>query len=72
MVVLDLAAGEQRSDFGSDIGQFWHSDFSADGNQLLIGSFDGTAHIYDTNSGDLLHQFRGHSRRRDPGGLLIR
>ena len=35
--------------------------FSSDGRQILTGSWDGTAKLWDSTSGDLLRTFEGHT-----------
>ena len=36
-------------------------NFNADGDMILTGSFDKTAIIWDTRSGDIIHKLKGHT-----------
>jgi WD40 repeat protein len=60
MTLVDVASGQVESTFGADVGVFWHSAFSHDGSRIVVGNFDGTAHIFDVPSGNLLQTYRGH------------
>jgi WD40 repeat protein len=62
LTVWDLDSGAQVSRVGGLPGAFWHSSFSSDGSRVAVGMFDGTAQLFDADSGELLRVFRGHSR----------
>ncbi|MEO8625257.1 MAG: adenylate/guanylate cyclase domain-containing protein [Candidatus Limnocylindrales bacterium] len=60
MTLVDVATGQVTAMFGADIGVFWHSAFSRDGSRIVVGNFDGTAHMFDVPTGNLLQTYRGH------------
>ncbi len=58
----DVQTGEERSAvvLGIDAEDIYRANFSPDGRSLLVGSFDGTTHLLDAASGELLQTFGGH------------
>jgi WD40 repeat protein/serine/threonine protein kinase/DNA-binding LacI/PurR family transcriptional regulator len=41
-------------------GYFWNADFTADGSQVVAGSNDSQAYLWDVETGDLIRTFQNH------------
>ena len=61
MAVWDVESGREITRIPRERNAFWHPSFSADGSTLAVGMFDGTAQMFDVDSGLLLKTYRGHS-----------
>lgn len=45
---------------GGGGGYFWNADFTSDGSQLIAGSNDSTAYLWDVATGQLIRTFNNH------------
>ncbi|NET67353.1 MAG: peptidase C14 [Moorea sp. SIO1G6] len=52
---------QERKRLEGHTGPVWDIAFSSDGKQILSGSWDRTARLWDTESGKLIHQLEGHT-----------
>jgi WD40 repeat protein/serine/threonine protein kinase len=59
LVLFDLVSGTQIREFGSQTGAIFSLAFSPDGKRLLSGSEDGTARLWDVETGTLLRVISG-------------
>ena len=60
MFVWEVATGREVSSFGP-MGDYWHPSFASNGSTVAVGMFDGVAHLFDTQTGELLRSYGGHS-----------
>jgi eukaryotic-like serine/threonine-protein kinase len=61
--VHDAGSGKSMATSVQDIGSSWSLAFSPDGSRLAIGGEDGVIRLWDTSTGMLAAQFRGHTRK---------
>ncbi len=61
LAVWDLESGQQWSSTERLGEAFWHASFSSDGTRVAVGMLDGTAQLFDAQTGELRQTFRGHS-----------
>jgi WD40 repeat protein/uncharacterized caspase-like protein len=64
LVLLDIATGKVTREFPTPalVSPANSVAFSSDGQLVLAGYFDNTVKLWETESGELLHTFTGHSR----------
>ncbi len=55
LLLIELATGEVRQTYVGHEGRILDAAFSPDGQQLITGSEDGTARLWDVASGEQLH-----------------
>jgi WD40 repeat protein len=59
VIFWDIATGEARKTLTGHTGRIYALAFTADGRTLLTGALDGTARLWDWQSGNELHRFVG-------------
>jgi WD40 repeat protein/serine/threonine protein kinase len=63
VTTYDADSGKPGSTSTEDRGEPWALVFSPDGTRIATGGEDGVVRLWDTTSGALIDQFRGHSRK---------
>ena len=61
ILVYDIASGNVLSECGGHKFGVTHVAFSNDGKRLLSSAYDGSARLWDRESGKELYRFKGHT-----------
>jgi len=59
LLAWDVATGQKVASF-PHFGAFWHPSFSPDGSQVVVGTFEGAAQLFNAETGEAMQAFGGH------------